>query len=282
MKQRSSTEDYILSVFYFFIGKVLVKLIPNMPTAEIVFFRALISASICYYFIRKKRLSFSGSNRTDLLLRGIFGSAGMLSYFYSLQHLPLATATALLNLTPIFTVFLSTILLGEKTKNMDWILLFIAFIGVVILRGFDTTISTKAFSIGILSAIFSSIAYSYIRKIKDKENPYIIVFSLSAVALPMYLPLLIKNWVSPNLKEWTVMIAIGIIIQMAQEHMTKAHQSSKTASSIMHYTYLEVVASAIVGYLIFSEAVTLMMVSGISIILASVYLLRQSHKKLPA
>lgn len=278
MKQRSSAEYYLHSIVYFFVAKLLIKYIPHIPSFEIVFFRAIISLAICTYMIRQKGISVLGTNRRDLLFRGLFGTGGMLAFFYSLQHLPLATATALINLSPLFSVIFSAIFLGEKTRNRDWALFITAFLGVLILKGFDTAISTKDFAIAISGAVLSSIAYQFIRKIKGKEDPHVIVFSLSFVAVPVFLPLMLKYWVQPAPSDWLAIIAIGILIQVAQEYLTRSLQTSQSTSSVVHYTYLDVVLSTIGGFLLFSEAITTMTVAGMAIILGSVYLLRQSHK----
>ncbi|MEZ4845595.1 MAG: EamA family transporter [Bdellovibrionota bacterium] len=114
-QSKSSVELYVLSIFYYFIAKLLIKFIPHIPSFEVVFFRALISMIICIYVIRKSGIIFKGNNKIDLLMRGVFGSAGVLAFFYSLQHLPLATATALINLSPpIFTILLATLFEGKN------------------------------------------------------------------------------------------------------------------------------------------------------------------------
>ena len=77
-------------------------------------------------------------------------------------------------------------------------------------------------------------------------------------------------------------ILIGILIQVAQVYLTRALQTAKTTSSLVHYAYLDVVISATAGYFLFHEEATKMTIIGIAIIISSVYLLRQSHKKFPA
>jgi drug/metabolite transporter (DMT)-like permease len=281
MKQRTSTEYYLLSILLFFIGKLLIKYIPNIPSFEIIFFRALISLMICIYVIRKKNIPFIISNRMDLFFRGLFGTAGMLSFFYALQHLPLATATALINLSPIFMIIFATIFLNEKIKFQDWVLFCIAFLGILLLKGFDAKISSVNFIIGISAAVFSSAAYMFVRRLKGKENPNIIVFSLSFVAIPVFLPLTIMYWTTPTVGEWITILLIGIFIQTAQIYLTMALQTSKTTSALAHYTYLDVVISTIAGYFLFGEEATKLTVIGIGIIIGCVYLLRESHKKIP-
>ena len=280
-QSKSSAELYVLSIFYYFIAKLLIKFIPHIPSFEVVFFRALISITMCIYVIRKSGIIFKGTNKIDLLMRGVFGSVGVLAFFYSLQHLPLATATALINLSPIFTILLATLFLKEKTKSQDWVLFFVAFLGVLLLKGFDSRIETKDFLVGMAAPILASIAYIFIRRLKDKEDPNVVVFSLSFVAIPVFIVPTVIHWVTPTKVEWILILLIGILIQIAQLYLTRALQSAKSTSSLVHYTYLDVVISAGAGYFLFHEEATKMTLIGIGIIISSVYLLRQSHKKLP-
>lgn len=279
MKRTDGTAYYLFSLLCFFVARLLIKVIPQMPSFEIVFIRSLVSLSLSYSVIHRKKLSVLGTNWKDLLFRGIFGSFGMLTFFYSLQHLALGTATALTNLSPIFTIFFAGFFLGEKTKKQEWILFFIAFLGVMLLKGVDGKISLFDFLVGLSSAIFSGAAYNFIRKIKDKENPHVIVFSLSFVSIPLFIPFVIATWKTPSLLEIVIMLLVGVVTQLAQVNMTKAHQTSKTASSIMHYAYLDVVLSVIVGYWLFHEPCTWLSMIGIGVILSSVYLIRLSQKK---
>ena len=106
-----------LATVFFMVVKIGVKLLPNIPPMEIVFFRCLISFLITYFLLKRKNVSILGNNRNLLFLRGLFGTIGLYLYFVILQEIPLATASTLIYLTPFFTSIVGIIVLNEKTLN---------------------------------------------------------------------------------------------------------------------------------------------------------------------
>ena len=108
--------------------KIGVKLLPHIPTMEIVFFRCLISFLITYFLLKRKGYNIFGNNKILLTLRGVFGTIALYLYFVILQEIPLATASTLIYLTPLFTSLVGVVILKEKMTTTQWILLFIAFI----------------------------------------------------------------------------------------------------------------------------------------------------------
>lgn len=207
-------------------------------------------------------------------MRGLFGTAGLLCFFYALQHLPLATATTLINLHPIFTIIFAIFIVHEKPKPKQWIFFSLAFIGVVLLKGGSTSISLWDFMIGSASGLFAGIAYNVIRLLKSKEDPIVVILYLSLVALPVFLPLAIWKWTMPTWFDWSMLLGIGLITQVAQWFLTKAHQASQ-ASHIVHYSYVSVVASVLFGWLWFDEPMSAMALSAIGLISVSIVMINR-------
>ena len=69
-----------------------VKLLQHISNLEVNFFKALVCMLVCYVAARYKQVSVWGSNYRLLLARGITGAVGIILYFITLQHLPLAIA----------------------------------------------------------------------------------------------------------------------------------------------------------------------------------------------
>ncbi|HHH54774.1 MAG TPA: EamA family transporter, partial [Bacteroidetes bacterium] len=115
-----------------------VKLLPDLPVLEIVFFRALIMVVITLFLLKKHRINPLGNNKPLLILRGILGVSALSLYFYSLQNMPLASAVTIMQLSPIFTTLLAIVILKEKIKPIQLLFFLISFIGVIFIKGFDT------------------------------------------------------------------------------------------------------------------------------------------------
>jgi drug/metabolite transporter (DMT)-like permease len=84
----------------------------RLPVFEIVFVRALFSALVTAALLRRVRSPLLGTRRPLLALRGLFGFLGLSCSFYAVIHLPLAEATLLQFVHPIFTVALAALVLG--------------------------------------------------------------------------------------------------------------------------------------------------------------------------
>ncbi len=268
------TRYILLSTTCFFIATLFVKYIPHIPAYEIVLVRAIISLILCSAIIAKQKVPFWGQHKRLLILRGLFGTAGLLSFFYALQNLPLATASTLINLYPIFTIIFAIFILNEKPKPKQWLFFATAFIGVTFLKGGSMSISFQDFFIGAMSGLFAGIAYNVIRLLKGKEAPITVILYLSLVAVPVFLPLAIWQWAPPTLFEWTMLLGIGVITQIAQWFLTKAHQAAQ-ASHIVHYSYFSVVASVIVGWWWFDEPLTAIALLGIGLIMGSILMINR-------
>lgn len=99
--------------------------------------------------------------------------------------MPLASAVTLQFLSPIFTIVLGIFLVKETVRPLQWLFFLIAFLGVVMIQGFDHRVGMLDVSLGIGSAIFSALAYNTIRRLKASEHPLVIVFYFPLVALPI-------------------------------------------------------------------------------------------------
>ena len=268
------TKFILLSTLCFFVAKILIKLTPNVPVYEIVLFRAVFSFAVCSYFISKKDIPFFGTHHKDLFFRGFFGSIGLLAFFYALQTTPLATATTLINLHPIFTIVFAIWILKEKPALKQWAFFGLAFLGILLLKAGSIDLKPADFFIGSCAAVFAGLAYNFIRKLKGKEDPQTIILYLSLVAIPVLLPLSIWTWETPNAFEWCLILALCIATQCAQYFMTRAHQAAQ-ASHIVHFSYLGVIAAVIAGWVLFDEPLTPTALTGISVIAFSVIMVNR-------
>src|SRR4051794_24710587 len=160
-----------LSTLAFFLANVLVKEVAHLPATETLFFRCIISTTLCVVGLRRANASLIGSNHTMLLLRGIFGTTALFCFFLTLQQMPLASAQTIQYLSPIFTATIAIFVLGEHVRAAQWVFYAIAFSGVLLIERFDSRISPFYLALGILSAACSGMAYNLVRSLRGKEHP---------------------------------------------------------------------------------------------------------------
>ena len=240
------------ATIFFMVVKIFVKMLPHIPPMEIVFFRCLISFLITYYLLKRKGHNILGTNRSLLMMRGIFGTIGLYCYFVILQEIPLATASTLIYFTPLFTSLVGVFLLREKMSMIQWILLLIAFFGIILIQGFDSRVNIFYLLIGLGGSLCAAFAYSIIRYLRDKEHSLVLMIYFPMIAFPIGGLISIFNWVQPNLIDLSLLILIGVFTQFAQYFMTKAFQSEKV-SKVSIVSYSELVFVLLIGNIFFDE-----------------------------
>jgi len=246
-----------------------VKYIHDIPSYEIVFFRALVSLVVGYALIRRKGLNPWGNNKPLLIYRGIAGTIALMMYFYTLQHMPLASAVTIQYLSPIFTILIAGIMLKEPARPIQWLFFAISFIGVLMIKGFDMRITVFGLAIGVTAAIFSGLAYNFIRKLKDYDHHLVVVFYFPLVTVPTIGIYTLTHWVTPGMIDLLILILIGLATTVAQIYMTKAYQSEK-AANISNFNYLGTIYALILGYFLFGELIGAPALLGIGLIIFGV------------
>jgi drug/metabolite transporter (DMT)-like permease len=267
----SSVQSMILAGIFFALMNVSVKYIPHIPAIEIILFRSLFSLVFSYSVLKRQNVKVFGNNKKLLVLRGVVGSVGLISFFYTLQKIPLASAVTLQYLSPILTTILGIFLVREKVKPIQFLFFGISFLGVVLVQGFDTRVNLLYASIGFISALFSGLAYNVIRKLKNTEHPLVIIFYFPLVTLPIAILISFFTWVQPEGWDWAILLWIGICTQTAQYFMTVAYQNANV-SKISSLSYLGVFYALIFGFFFFGEAYTLMAYVGMALLLLGVVL----------
>jgi len=261
----------LLATFAFALMNVLVKYVPHIPAAEIILFRSVVSFVFSVAALKYQKVSIWGINRKILVLRGVVGAIALILFFMLLQRIPLATASTLSYLAPIFTTILGIFLVKEKVKIIQWLFFAISFLGILVIQGVDARINLTDLLIGICSTFFMGLAYNFIRILKTSEHPLVIIFYFPLVTIPVVGVMSIFNWVMPVGFDWPVLIGIGVLTQVAQFYMTKAYQTEAVAKvSIVNYT--SIIYSLSFGFILFDESFGLLTYLGMALVLSGVLL----------
>lgn len=261
----------LISTLFFSVMNLLVKLVPNIPAIEIVFFRSLVSLVLSYGILAKNRTRVWGNNQKLLIGRGLTGAVALILYFTTLQVIPLASAVTIQFLSPIFTTIFGIFIVKEKVKPWQWLFFAIAFGGVMVIQGFDTRISLFFGAIGVISSIFSGFTYNLIRRMGTSEHPLVIVFYFPLVTLPVTGIYCLFFWVQPSGIEWLILISIGVMTQFAQYFMTMAYQTEEL-SKVAPLKYMGVLYALILGYIFFAETFNWVTYAGMIMVIFGVIL----------
>jgi len=259
----------LLSTFCFALMNAMVKKLSYLPTMELVFFRCAIASAIGFALLKKQQVSWIGTNRKLLFFRGLFGTVALYTFFLTLQKMPMGTAVAIQYLSPIFTTIFAVYILREKVKPIQWLFFLISFSGVLVIKGFDPRISAGMLAVGLLSSVFSALAYNMVRSLKQKEHPLVVVLHFQLFGAIVGAFFLAYEYKSPAFTDWIYLILIGIVTQLGQYYLTKSLQSEKIAKvSILNY--LGIIYALFFGWWMFDEHQHLSTLFGILLVVGGV------------
>lgn len=268
-----------LATICFTIMQTFVKELKPMPTFEITFFRASISALCCFCYLIYYKLPLLGNNHKILFLRAFLGIISMISFFFTLQWMPFGAAVSIKYLSPIFAAIIAIFFLKEKIKPLQWLFFAMALTGVLLLKGFDGRINLFGVGIGLLGALAGGLIYPLIRKIGNSEHPMIIINYFMVTASIVTGLLMIPVWVNPTMQEWLLLITVGISGFAAQVFMTKAFQMEEV-NIIAPMKYLEVVYALLIGLIWYGESYAFLSFIGILLIVVAMFLNVRYKQKL--
>ena len=114
----------ILSAFFFALSYVLVKsMSPSVGMFQIAFFRFLLGGLILWPVLVSGRSSLKGKSTGILVLRGLAGTLAFFCLLKSIPMIPLSNAMVLLYTFPLFATLLSFLLLKERFKKSEIMLI---------------------------------------------------------------------------------------------------------------------------------------------------------------
>lgn len=230
----------------------------RLPSQEVVAARAAISLVLSLAWLRQAGVSPLGRRRGLLLLRGVFGFAGLSCVYYAVAHLPLAEATVLQYLHPVFTAGLAALVLHEALGRRWLAGTLVSLAGVALvarpgpLGGAGWGLDPFATGVAVAGAFLSGCAYVTVRRLAREEHPLVIVLYFPMVTLPATLPGLLRDGVWPRGPEWGWLAGVGVLAQLGQVWLTRGlqHEPAARATAL---AYLQVVFAAVLGFAVFGD-----------------------------
>ncbi len=258
----------------------LVKATGDIPLTEKIFFRNILGFIIAFMILKQKKKPLLGTNKKLLLLRSICGLLGVAGYFFALTKLPLSDTAILNRLSPFFVLVLSGYFLNEKITKQQIIALIIAFIGagLIIKPKFDLSIIPAL--VALCSAFMAGAAYTVIRHLRHTDGPETIVFYFTGFSTITMFPFLLGGeWVVPSLMTLVQLILLGLFATTAQFLMTTSYRYAP-AGELSIYSYANILFSALIGGIIWSELPDMLSIfGGLAIFLAGYINYYYSNRK---
>ncbi|MFC3612544.1 DMT family transporter [Lutimaribacter marinistellae] len=264
------------ALFLFTSMSALVKaLSDDIPAGEMVFFRSLFAIPpilIWLSFTGKLEHAFKVKRPMGHVWRGVLGTTAMGLTFTGLGLLPLPEVTAIGYATPIFTLVLAALMLGEKIRMIRIGAVALGLLGVLIMLwprlGADLS---DAATIGALCILLATVARSFvqihIRQLVAVDHAAAIVFYFSLTATLLSALTAFGGWVMPTPGQAVTLVLMGFIGGVAQILVTSSYRFGQ-ASMLAPYDYTTMLFAIVIGYVWFDELPTLVMLAGATLVIA--------------
>jgi drug/metabolite transporter (DMT)-like permease len=249
----------------------------RFPVGEIVFARSLFGLIPLVLWLAwhgKFRTMWQTSNLRAHLTRSVVNLGGMFCNFAGLARIPLADATALGYATPLFTVILAAMFLGEVVRLWRWLAVVVGLVGVLLMLSphlgqgtYDDTAALGAF-FALMAAFLFGVAMTQIRHMAAKETTGALVFFYSAVGIVVSLTTLYWGWVMPSGSDLIALIAMGMLGGLAQILMTESFRHA-AAAVLAPFAYTSMIWAITIGYFWFAEVPAMIVLAGAGIVIGS-------------
>ncbi|MDF2095565.1 DMT family transporter [Aquibaculum arenosum] len=230
----------------------------GMPVFQIAFARAFFAlAPLLPFLLAGGLVAFRTRHPGTHLLRALFGAGAMISGFYALSTLPLATVTVLTFTVPLFAVVLSVLLLGEQVRWRRWTATLTGFGGVVIMTlpsllqdgGF---VLEWALLAGLGQAFGIAMSVVLVKRVPASESQPVMVFWFCLASIILTAPLALMQWITPSQEQWILLAAVGVTGFVSQSLIIKAYRSGE-ASFVAPFDYAKLPIAVLAGWLAFAE-----------------------------
>ena len=199
--------------------------------------------------------------------RNIAHYAGQGAWLYALTLIPLAQLISIEFTAPIWTALLAVAFLGERMNRTKILAIVLGLIGVVII----VRPGIGEFNIGqviVLGAAFAfAVSFTMVKSLTRTESVVSIIFWMLVIQSVIGLAPALYEWRWPSAHIWPWIVLIAFAGSYAHYCMARAMVHAD-ATVVMPMDFLRVPATALLGWLVYSERVDALTVCGAVLILA--------------
>ena len=245
-----------------------------LDTFEIMTYRSLVGIVVLWVI-----LTLTGQwrqvTRRSLgthVVRNAAHFTGQNLWFYAVTAIPLAQVFALEFTSPIWVVLLSPLILGEPLTRLRLMSVLAGFVGILIVaRPSPDTISPGLIA-AASSAVFFALSVMYTRLLTRTETVLCIMFWLTLMQAAF--GIIFSAWdgdmVAPSVQTLPWLVLIGLAGLLAHYCLTSA-LAIAPATVVVPIDFVRLPTIAIVGMLLYGEALDAWVFVGAAVIFAANY-----------
>ena len=259
---------------------VFAKLI-GLPATSITFFRVAIPVLVLFCYLSYKKTTFLKKGYKNLFWASVINAPRIFLYYLTFLYTTLGNGYIILYTWPIFAAVFGMLFLKEKVGRVDFLLLGIAFVGIVMMYSHRSLSLANHDIIGMTAMLGSAILTALMMVLFKKEikgyTKTEMIFHQNLVAAFVFLPFIFINKPFPTLFQAGVGSVYGLVIGIgAWLLFFYALRRIKVVEYAL-MAYFEVVVAIFYGFLFFNEVLTWNMIIGGLCIIVSGYYLRKKR-----
>ncbi|MDR2111650.1 MAG: DMT family transporter, partial [Candidatus Accumulibacter sp.] len=215
----------------------------------------------------------------EQVLRGLLLLLGAMVFNNALKFLPLAEASAIAYLAPLFVTLMSVVFLKEKVELARWIAILCSFAGVLIIIRPGSGIFTWAALLPVANAFTFAIYQIVTRRLANLESPYTSIFYAGLVGCVSLSVILPDVWVSPQTWGHAVaLVTIGLFAALGHLILIKAYVYA-SAARLAPFSYTQLIWVSIIGFFVFGDFPDIWSLLGMAILIVSgVYMVTRERR----
>ncbi len=265
------------SVFVFSVVNALIKWeAARYPVDEVAFLRCAFSLVPCLAVLAGGGGRMRRQLRTQRLGShvgiGVLQFVSMISIYTAFGMMPLADVVAITFSTPMFLTLLSIPLLGERVGPHRWAAVLLGFAGVLVMvcggGGLGGGVASTGALLALGNAAIGANVTIIVRRMTLTESNAALVTYQTAITAALCAALLPFAWVTPRWQDALLMAGIGFLAVLGQFWWTQAFRFAPAAVAAP-FSYLAMVWSLGLGYLVWGDVPTSMLVAGAGVVVAS-------------
>lgn len=208
------------------------------------------------------------------------GWGGITLIFAAVAFIPLADATAISFLNPVFAMMLAIPLLGERVGPIRWFAAIMALVGAAVLLRPTPESFQPAALLALSAAMVMGVELIFIKKLARRENPFQILLFNNLIGLCIATLAVLPVWQPPTAAQWGILAGIGFCMALAQACFVNA-MARADASFVAPFSYGTLIFAALYDLAFFGVVPDAVSVVGAAIIIAGAVLLalREARQK---
>ena len=269
----------VLATVFFSMGDVIAKVLTGtLPAIEVAWLRYSVFCLVVVptAFGARGLHAMRTRNLRLQIIRALAGAGSTVLFFLGLRYLPVAEATAILFISPIFITALSIPLLGETVGIRRWAAAVAGFLGVMLVVQPGGSAFQVAALLPICAALGGAVTAITTRQLSSEGPETTLAWTavVGLVTLTVFVPF---NWHMPTTGEIGLAVLMGAFSTVGHWLTILAYRKA-AASTIAPFTYIQLVFAGLLGLAVFGTipgAMTL--VGGLIIAASGLYTAHREH-----